>query len=85
MQLHTMATDSVKDLYRNSAPPTLISVGVMKPYSYELHRDYNFVHKTQRNRKGKPVRDEESREQDKITALNYALYQTNAIQAASAV
>lgn len=30
MQLNTMATNSVKHLYRNSAPPTLISVGVIK-------------------------------------------------------
>lgn len=30
MQLNTMATDSVKHLYRKSAPATRISVGVMK-------------------------------------------------------
>jgi len=34
MQLNTMATDSVKHFYRNSAPPATISVGVMKLYSY---------------------------------------------------
>lgn len=32
MQLNTMATDSVKRLFRNSAPPTITSVGVMKLY-----------------------------------------------------
>lgn len=36
MQLDTKATDSVKCLYRNSAPPTIICVGVMKLYLVAL-------------------------------------------------
>lgn len=66
MQLNTKATKSVKCLYRNNAPPTIICVGVMKLYFSNFTETTASSLNPSKNRKGKPVMEEESRQRRKI-------------------
>lgn len=70
MQLNTKATKSVKCLYRNNAPPTIICVGVMKLYFSNFTETTASSLNPSKNRKGKPVMDEESRQRRKIRKKN---------------